>query len=134
MSCHSLPVEILRYRSKGTKIMRDQRKCTICNTNETGNEEHYLLTCSNSEISHARENFLLSIRKEFTQFNSFTNKNIVDYCMNMNDTNIQLQMAKYVKSILTIYKEETGGKIEIPKPDAITRAGRQTKKPNKLNL
>jgi hypothetical protein len=134
MSSHTLPVEILRYAPKKKRISRDQRKCSICNTNKVGDEEHYLLACNNSEMSQHREHFFQNIRQQTTQFHSFTNENIIDYCMNMSDTNTQMAMAKYAKLILTTYKEETGGRIEISKPDAITRAGRQTKKPDKLNI
>jgi hypothetical protein len=134
MSCHSLPVEVLRYMPKKKRISRDQRKCGICNTNKIGDEEHYLLACNNSEISQVREDFFQNIREQTTQFHSFSNKNIIDYCMNMNDANTQMAMAKYAKQILTTFREETGGKIELSKPDVITRSGRQTKKPDKLNL
>ena len=134
LSCHSFPIEIQRYTPKNQKILRDKRLCTICNTGEIGNEEHYLLTCKNSEISCARERFITEIKNHIKPFQSFTNKNIIDYCMTMNDPSIQMKMAKFAKNILSIYRDETGGKTEIIKPAAITRAGRQTKKPNKLNL
>ena len=134
LSCHSFPIEIQRYTKKKNRIIRENRKCTICNIGETGNEEHYLLRCTNSEISRAREDFLKEIKSEIQPFESFSNKNIIDYCMTMNDPNTQLKMAKFAKTILITYKDETDGSTEIIKPAAITRSGRQTKKPDKLNL
>ena len=101
---------------------------------ETGDEEHYLLACTNSEMSRTREDFFREIKTEIRPFESFTNKNIIDYCLTMNDPHIQLKMAKFAKNILMTYKDETDGSTEIIKPAAITRSGRQTKKPDKLNL
>ena len=58
LSSHSLPVEVLRYvKKKKKKILRADRKCTICNLNQMGDEYHYLLYCKNSEIDHIRKVF-----------------------------------------------------------------------------
>ena len=134
LSAHSFPIEIQRYTKKTNKITRENRKCTICNVGETGDEEHYLLACTNSEMSRTREDFFREIKTEIRTFESFTNKNIIDYCMTMNDSHIQMKMAMFAKNILTTYKEETDGSTEIIKPPVVTRAGRQTRKPVKLNL
>ena len=134
VSSHSLPIEIQRYTKKDKKIERENRKCNICSKDEMGDEEHYLLKCNNSEISHTRENFLKEIRTDINQFEMFTDKNIIDYCLNVNDTNIQMKIALYVKNILNIYKEETEGTVPINPTPVVTRTGRLIKKTVKLHL
>ena len=62
VSSHALPVEILRYNKN--RINRERRTCPICNSNTTGDEEHYLLTCNNAEIDKIRKHFMENIRKE----------------------------------------------------------------------
>ena len=99
-----------------------------------GDEEHYLLRCNNGEISRIREDFIREIKSKIIQFETFSDKNIVDYCMNMHDTNIQMAIALYTKNILTTYREETDGPIPVDLPPVITRTGRQIRKPIKLNL
>ena len=130
-SSHILPIEVQRY--KKIKVNRENRKCQICNLVEMGDEEHYLLRCNNINISNARNSFFEKIRKDISQFDKFTNNNIIDYCMNMSDINIQMPMAIYVKNILSIYKEEVEGTHNNPE-NITTRYGRLSKRPIKLNL
>ena len=132
VSGHCLPVEVLRYTK--TKIHRSNRKCPICNLDELGDEEHYLLRCNNAEISSLQNNFFKSIRDEVTQLKLFTNQNIIDYCLNLSDTKIQMSTALYCKQILLAYREETDGTKITPEAPVITKSGRMIKKPNKLNL
>ena len=114
---------------------RQERKCKICGNDEVGDEPHYLLYCRNSIIAEIRENFMAEIRKNIKQFENFSNENIIDYCMIMNDTSIQRPMAQYVKSVLQTYKEETEEKSEEePTPPVVTRSGRTVKKPKRLDL
>ena len=40
-SSHNYPIEVLRYCKP--KVEAPERKCQICNRNETGDEHHYLL-------------------------------------------------------------------------------------------
>ena len=40
--CHRLPIESGRWH----KIQRDERTCIICNSNEIGDEYHYILVCN----------------------------------------------------------------------------------------
>ena len=103
LSSHFLPIEALRYK----KIKREERKCTICNLNEMGDEQHYLLKSNNKKINNIRENFIKEVKKITLQLNNFTNENIITYCMNMTDHNIQLATATYIQNILDTYKEET---------------------------
>ena len=132
VSSHSLPVEVMRYCKNKKK--RENRKCPICNTNATGDEEHYLLTCNNGELSRIREDFMKNIREEIPQFKTFSDKNLMDYCLMLHDPRIQLPISVFVRNILCMYKEEVEGTSLLEKPPVITRAGRLCKKPNKLNL
>ena len=56
-----------------------------------------------------------NIRDDIPQLKSFSNKNIIDYSLALSDDRIQIPIATYIKQIITTYKEETGGKIDIPK-------------------
>ena len=134
LSSHSLPIEVLRYKKKDQKIERENRKCTICNTNATGDEMHYLLKCNNAEISHARDQFFSDIKCQNVQFRNLSDQNITDYCMLMSDTNAQLLTAKYVMDILNTYKEEIGGPSTTYTPPTETKSGRTVRKPIKLDL
>ena len=108
--------------------------CSICNTNTVGDEEHYLLTCNNGELSRIREDFMKNIRMEIPQFETFPDKSIIDYCMLLHDPMIQMPVSVFVKNILGMYKEETEGITILEKPPVTTRAGRLSKRPIKLNL
>ena len=103
MSSHCLPIEVLRYKNTN----RDERLCKICDLRERGDEEHYLLTCKNNKIKCLRNTFIEKIRNEVSQLVNFSEQNIIDYCMNMNDLNIQRTTAVFIQNLLKIYKEET---------------------------
>ena len=47
---HNFPVEILRWSG----IPLDERKCTLCEANEIGDEYHYLLQCKYFTASRQR--------------------------------------------------------------------------------
>ena len=49
-----LPIETGRWRN----VPRSDRKCTLCNKNEVGDEFHYLFTCTFDPILQARHRFL----------------------------------------------------------------------------
>ena len=124
--------DIIKY-ALGSRV-REDRKCTICNLNEVGNEEHYLLRCKNAEIESIRHKFTTEIRKTIPQLLEFSNKNIIDYGMILHDQRIQIPMATYVKQVMEMYKEETEDIKETTKPPIKTRTGRLVKKPVKLDL
>ena len=60
LSSHFLPIEALRYNN----IKREERKCTICNLNEMGDEQHYLLKCNNNKINNLREKFIKEVKSK----------------------------------------------------------------------
>ena len=114
VSSHAFPIEIMRYCKNRKK--RENRICPICNQNSTGDEDHYLLTCNNGEISKIRDDFLKNIRNEIPQLKVFSNKNLMDYCMLLHDPKIQFPVSVFVKNILCMYREELDGTTltEIP--------------------
>ena len=54
----------------------------------------------------SREKFMDNIKQQIPQFESFSEKNIIEYCLNLHDINIQKTIAIYVKNILQIHREE----------------------------
>ena len=71
-----------------------------------GDENHYLLHCSNSQITLVRNQFLSIIDKINPQFKDFANKDIMKYCINMKDIKIQQTTAIFVKKLYETYKME----------------------------
>ena len=115
------------------KPEREDRKCDICNMDVVGDEHHYLLQCSNLEITSIRSEFFQSIRQKITQFNEFSETQLIEYCLTMADENIYTSITQYIKDILMTYREEKS-EIIVPKPQIITKSGRLVKAPSKLNL
>ena len=134
ISNHCLPIETQRY----VKIRKNRldRKCDICNLDECGDELHYLLKCTNSEISHSRENLMKQVRSLNSQFSLFSKENIIDYCMSMADPDVQGPTAKFIKIIFTTFREESQSRSKTKNDDVPvkTRSGRLVKRPVKLNL
>lgn len=102
LSSHCLPIEILRYKD----IERKDRLCSICTQDIMGDENHYLLQCTNSQITLVRNQFLSKIDRINPQFKHFTNKDIMRYCINMKDIKIQQTTAMFVKKLYETYKSE----------------------------
>ena len=129
-SSHAYPVETLRYCKP--EIDRKDRKCTICNNNEVGDEHHYLLKCTNTRLADIRTTFMADIKTVVPQFNQFNNECIIQYCLLMKDDKVLVKTATYAKAIALSYREEAEEKkVEAP---VFTRYGRLTKKPVKLDL
>ena len=105
LSCHNLPIETQRYNKE--KITREERKCDICNLNETGDEEHYLNRCNNDKIEDIRRTFFSNIRLCNPQLDTFSDKNIVDYCLSMNDHSIQLPTSLFIQNLLKTYRKQS---------------------------
>ena len=135
ISSHCLPVEVLRYvKKKEKKILRADRKCTICNLDQVGDEYHYLLDCRNSEIQHIRKTFFENIRVKIPQFEIFENIQILNYCLSMADSNTFLPFATYVKDVLEMYREEKIDSKHKVIAVIITKSGRESKRPSRLDL
>ena len=102
LSAHSLPIERLRYKN----TTREERICKICNLNEIGDENHYLLKCENKNIKRSRTEFKIKIQTINPQFEYFDMENCVNYCISMNDELMHGVTAQFIENILTIYENE----------------------------
>ena len=129
-SSHSFPIETLRYNRP--KIAAEDRKCNLCSNDAVGDEYHYLMNCSNDAFILKRDNFLCTIKQKIPTFETFNLPNIIEYCLHMHDTRTITEIAEYVKSITSTFKElRIMKKAEEP---TITRCGRTVRKPIKLDL
>ena len=131
LSCHSFPVETLRYSKENIK--RKDRLCKVCNLKEVGDEEHFMKKCKNMLIERTRSAFVKDMKEKHPIMADFSSDNIIEYCLVMNDTKFQLPMAIYTKEIMDIFSEINGLQPKSTCPQK-TRYGRQTKKPEKLDL
>ena len=132
LSSHPFPIETGRYSKKGIK--RNDRVCKICHLSEVGDEEHYLRRCENSLLIDTRNKFISDIKQKCQQMVNFEVDNIIDYCILMNDQNIQLPMAIYTKEVIETFSEIRDLQSKPPESPKQTRSGRQIKKPDKLDL
>ena len=106
LSCHCLPIEILRYiqvkdkndKDKKVNIERKERTCNICPLNQIGDENHYLSTCSKKHISEIRDTFIHKVKELCPQMTPFSTDNIMTYCISMKDEKIQEVTAKFINS------------------------------------
>ena len=104
LSAHCLPVEILRYSKQYPN--REDRTCNICEMNVLGDENHYLLDCTNRRMADARSSFLGCIKSLCPQLSGFDNKNIIKYCFSMKDKTTVEPTAKFAKEIYETYRKE----------------------------
>ena len=105
LSCHTLPVEVMRYH-KTEKIERSERKCTLCNNGEVGDEWHYLTNCRNYNISKTRAQFMEKVITIQPQLKNFKPRTLMHYCISLQDTSIQAETAKFVNDLFDNYSEE----------------------------
>ena len=102
ISAHKLPVESGRY----TKTPYEDRVCTLCQSNEIGDEFHYLLSCSNQNISETRNIFLNELYGINSSFRLFGTNNLFLYILNIHDKSIMKIIAKYFHDILLLYDNQ----------------------------
>ncbi len=82
---HHLPIEKGRWQN----IPREQRKCTLCNSGDIGDEFHFLFVCQN--LKDDRKKFLkekYTCRPNCLKFNDL---------MNSNNISILVQLCKFIK-------------------------------------
>ena len=115
LSSHRLPIEKMRYH----QVKREERKCSICKRNEVGDEWHYLLKCDNKEIKDVRCLFINKIKNIQIQCHRFQDTNIMRYCMNMGDVEVQLPTALFIKDLMDRYETEEDKRKETSKPCSI---------------
>ena len=120
---HHLPVTNNRFCPK--KLERDPCTfCPLCNTNQIGDESHYLFDCS--FFNRDRIRFLPS---NLTSCNS--HKLAWEKIFKMDSSQL-INVSKFIKIIWDQFKYKKPDKNF--KLQAITRAGRRVKAVNRLNL
>ena len=73
---HRLPIEVGRWHG----IALNERKCTLCNKNDLGDEYHYLLRCP----------FFAAKRKQFIDANYSTRPNMLKFKELLNNQNVEI--------------------------------------------
>jgi len=131
---HQLPISKVRFMNDTDKVTnRHLTLCSKCESNQVGDELHYLLDCQ--YFSDERLKFLN--RKRFVNPNIFTVKQI----MNTKNVSKIKKIAEFVRIIMGVFEievvENFSGQITnynyMYKP-VITRSGRRSVRPNRLNL
>ena len=72
------------------------------------------------------------VRLLVNQLEHFSEECIIQYCLLMNDNRTMFKMATYAKAIAILYKEEKEEKKS--QAPIVTRYGRVTKRPDRLDL
>ena len=82
-SNHRLPIELGRYN----EIVRKDRLCTLCQSNDIGDEYHYLFICP----------FFKSSRDKYIPNKCIRNPSVLKFCEIMNGKNTSLlsRIAKF---------------------------------------
>ena len=96
ISSHRLPVESGRYNN----IPFDKRTCKLCNLNEVGNEQHYLMQCSNTLLKEIRYSFIQKLHQINSSFSLFNDQDLFLYIISMKDKSITKLVAKFCYDIL----------------------------------
>ena len=96
ISSHRLPVESGRYNN----IPFDKRTCKLCNLNEVGNEQHYLMQCCNTLLKEIRYSFIQKLHQINTSFSLFNDQDLFLYIISMKDRSITKLVAKFRYDIL----------------------------------
>ena len=99
ISAHKLPVESGRYN----KTPYNERKCTLCQSDEIGDEFHYLMSCPNNEFVKLRNTFVTDICKINSSFRSIDTKNLFLYILNVHDKSIMKIISIYFHDTLAMY-------------------------------
>ena len=94
LSCHCLPIEILRRRG----IHKDDRKCNIC-FNYIGTEMHVLAKCQDPYITSIRSELKYKLIQLNSQFTNFDTENIMRYLLLANDKTCTILFAVFLKKI-----------------------------------
>jgi hypothetical protein len=89
---HRLPVEVGRW----TGVPYTERKCTLCNLNEVGDEFHYIFNCK----------FLCEERKKFIKPYYYRNPNILKFSQLLNIENKQelIRLGKFMDCIMKLFR------------------------------
>ena len=102
LSSHKLPIEVMRYQ----EALVEKRICTICDKNETGDEQHYLERCENVAMEECRSRFRVEVEKVQPQFQKMSMENIIHYCLQTHDEGTYDPFGRYVHNMLKVYDDE----------------------------
>ena len=93
-SNHKFPIELGRYTNR--RVPYCDRKCTLCTTNDLGDEFHYLLKCP----------FFNSKRKQYIPRYYYTNPNVLKYKELLNEVSIKTleNLSIFIKLLLKQFK------------------------------
>ena len=91
---YKLPIETSRWHD----IPYNERKCTLCNQNELGDDFHYLMKCS----------FFETERKELVRPYYYNRHNIIKFqdLLNCNSKTILTNLSKFMKVIMNKFSSE----------------------------
>ena len=107
LSNHKLPVEVLRY----DKIKTEKRLCPICELKQKGNENHYILDCTNKEIKYVRDKFVCNVINVAPEFKQLNDYNIIRYCMHMGDPKLHYITARFIDNLLNTFNIENDKRV-----------------------
>ena len=122
--CHNLPICAQRFNNKNTP--ESKLKCPLCDSNDVGDEFHYIFKCkalNAMRIQRIPKYFLLS-------------PNVLKFqeLFESSDPILLSQLAKFAAHIMECFNHE---KIESPvklRAVHVTRAGRVSKPPARLQI
>ena len=121
--CHNLPVCAQRFNKN---VPDSKLKCPLCNSNDVGDEFHYIFICS--EFRAERAKFIP------TKFSKYPNSIKYMELFDSPDAKILSNLARFISIIIDRFsyeKEESPVKL---RTSHITRAGRTSKPPIRLQV
>ena len=84
-------------------VKHDNIQCTLCQSDEIGDEFHYLMSCPNNEFVKLRNTFVTDICKINSSFRSIDTKNLFLYILNVHDKSIMKIISIYFHDTLAMY-------------------------------
>ena len=103
ISAHYFPIEKERHKN----TLREQRKCTICNNNQLGNEFHYLFQCTHQTLEQIGSDHINIFFKYKFFFFLIDNLNLFKYIVSMKDKNLYEISGSFIHNIMECYKSIT---------------------------
>ena len=91
---HKFPIQLLRQRD----VPREERLCTLCNSNDVGDEFHYLFKCENAAVKEKRASLL---PKYFQHHPNVIKFNEI---MNISSKRKMINLSKFIRFILSLFK------------------------------
>ena len=91
---------------RSEEISREERKCTLCELNEVGDEWHYISRCENNKIQVTRSKFIERVKNIQPQLADFQTSDLMKYCISMCDTSIHDETTRFIKTLMKEYDVE----------------------------